>query len=242
MWLSADQRDEAFWSFKDLLIFLGVALPCLLGGALLVRMAALAFFVSVPNKSVELLAGQFLGYLMLYLALAALLRVEYERPFWSSLGWRWPELPLPTIAAAGIALAFGIALLGALLKTPETGGAMKEMLENRTSLVLMAILGVTIGPLCEELAFRGFLQPLLVRSLGVAPGILLSGLGFGMLHLPQYGFTWQHGILITLAGTAFGCMRQASRSTAGSTIMHSAYNFALFLGYFAAGSRIPQSW
>jgi hypothetical protein len=119
---------------------------------------------------------------------------------------------------------------------------MKEMLENRTSLVMMAILGVTLGPVCEELAFRGFMQPLFVRSLGVVPGILLSGLGFGLLHLPQYGFTWQHGILITLAGTAFGWMRQASRSTFGSTIMHSAYNLTLFLGYFAGGSRLPQSW
>ena len=36
----------------------------------------------------------------------------------------------------------------------------------------------------------------------VAPGIALSAVGFGLLHLPQYGYTWQHGILITLAGEA----------------------------------------
>ena len=149
---------------------------------------------------------------------------------------------MPAIVAAGMAMAFVIALLGALLKTPETPGPMKELLENRGSLILVAIFGVTFGPLSEELAFRGFMQPLFIRSLGVAPGILLSGIGFGLLHLPQYGFTWQHGVLITLAGTAFGLMRWVSGSTFGSTVMHAAYNFTLFLGFFAGGSKVPQSW
>jgi membrane protease YdiL (CAAX protease family) len=202
----------------------------------------MALYVSPSNKALELLVGQFLGYLFLFCALAALLRLEYERPFWRSLGWRWPKLPIPTIVAAGMALAFTIAILGALLKTPETPGPMRELLENRTSLILVAIFGSTLGPLCEELSFRGFMQPLFIRSLGVAPGILLSGVAFGLVHLPQYGFTWQHGILITLAGAAFGWMRWMSGSTLGSAIMHSAYNLTLFLGFFAGGSKIPQSW
>jgi membrane protease YdiL (CAAX protease family) len=119
---------------------------------------------------------------------------------------------------------------------------MKELLNDPTSLIVVAIFGVTVGPLCEELAFRGFMQPLFVRSLGAAPGILLSGLAFGLLHLPQYGFSWQHGILITLAGSAFAWMRRLSGSTAASTIMHSAYNLTLFLGFYAGGSKIPHSW
>jgi membrane protease YdiL (CAAX protease family) len=242
MWLTTDEQSEAFWGYKDLLIFLGLAVPCLLGGSLLMKVALLAFYVSPPNKALELLPGQFLGYLLLYAALAALFRIEYDRPFWRSLGWRWPRLPLPAIVAAGMAMAFVIALLGALLKTPETPGPMKELLENRASLILVAIFGVTLGPLCEELAFRGFMQPLFIRSLGVAPGILLSGIGFGLLHLPQYGFTWQHGVLITVAGTAFGWMRRVSGSTFGSTLMHAAYNFTLFIGFFAGGNKVPQSW
>src|SRR5437870_13919009 len=141
-----------------------------------------------------------------------------------------------------MAMAFVIALLGALLKTPETPGPMKELLENRTSLILVAIFGVTLGPICEELAFRGFMQPLFIRSLGVGPGIALSALGFGLLHLPQNGFTWQYGLLITLAGAAFGWMRWISRSTLGSAIMHSAYNLTLFLGFFAGGSKAPHTW
>jgi CAAX protease family protein len=242
MFLTTREESEAFWGYQDLAIFLGLALPCLVGGALIVKGALLALYITSPVKAVELLPGQFLGYALLFAALAMLLRLEYERPFWRSLGWRWPKYSIASIAVSGIALAFAIAILGALFRTPEVPGPMKELLADRTSVILVAIAGVTLGPLCEELVFRGFMQPLFIRTLGVAPGIILSALGFGLLHLPQYGFTWQHGLLISLAGAGFGWMRWASGSTFGSAVMHSAYNLTLFLGFFAGGSKIPQSW
>src|SRR5262249_6156018 len=148
---------------------------------------------------------------LLFAVLGLLFRAEYGRPFWRSLGWRWPRFSLPSIVALGMTVALSIAVLGALLKAPEVPAPMRELLGDRASLIAVAIFGVTVGPMCEELAFRGFMQPLFIRSLGVVPGIALSGLGFGLLHLPQYGFTWQHGILITMAGAAFGWMRWVSR-------------------------------
>lgn len=243
MWVTIQDEGEAFWSYRDLAIFLGLAVPCLLAGALIAKnLAFLALYFTGPNKALELLPGQFLGYALLFLVLALLLRIEYGRRFWTSLGWRWPTAPLPVVVASGTALAVAIGILGALLKAPEAPGPMKELLSDRLSLIVVAIFGVTLGPLCEELAFRGFMQPLFIRSLGVGPGILLAALGFGLLHLPQYGFSWQHGVLITLTGCAFGWMRRLSGSSAGSAIMHCAYNLTLFLGFFAAGGKIPQSW
>lgn len=242
MWLTRDDR-EVFWGYRDLVVFLGLAIVCLLGGALFVKALLLVFYVSTPHKALELLLGQFLGYALLYSALAFLFRFEYERPFWPSLGWRRPEkLPILTIMALGSILALSLGILGALLRTPDVPTPMKELLNDRASLIAVAILGVTLGPLCEELAFRGLMQPLFIRTLGLAPGIFLSGLGFGLLHLPQYGYTWQHGVLITLAGVSFGWMRQVSQSTLGSTLMHSAYNMTLFLGILAVGDRAPRSW
>jgi len=242
MHLTTSGEDEVFWNYRDLALFLGLAAPCLLGGALLAKIALLALFVSTSHKALELLPGQFIGYALLYMALAFIFRFEYERPFWRSLGWRRPRYRIPSIIVLGSALAFAVGMLGALLKTPEVPGPMKELLSDRTSLLAIAVAGVTVGPLCEELAFRGFMQPLFIRSLGVAPGIALSAVGFGLLHLPQYGYNWQHGILITLAGAAFGWMRWISGSTLGSTIMHSAYNLTLFAGFFAAGRNVPHSW
>jgi uncharacterized protein len=242
MRLTTGGEDEAFWNYRDLALFLGLAAPCLLGGALLAKVALLALFVSTSHKALELLPGQFIGYALLYAALAFIFRFEYERPFWRSLGWRRPEFRLPSIIGLGCLLAFSIAMLGALLKTPEVPAPMRELFNDRSSLLAVAFAGVTVGPLCEELAFRGFMQPLFIRSLGVVPGIFLSALGFGLLHLPQYGYDWQHGVLITMAGAGFGWMRWISGSTLGSTIMHAAYNLTLFLGFYAGGSKVPQSW
>ena len=242
MQLIASGEDEVFWNYRDLALFLGLAAPCLLVGALLAKVALLALYVNTSHKALELLPGQFIGYALLYMALAFLFRFEYERPFWRSLGWRRPRYRAPSIIALGSTLAFVVAILGALLKTPEVPAPMKDLLSDRSSLLAVAVAGVTVGPLCEELAFRGLMQPLFIRSLGVAPGIFLSALGFGLLHLPQYGFDWQHGVLITLAGAGFGWMRWISGSTLGSTIMHAAYNATLFFGFLAAGSKVPQSW
>jgi membrane protease YdiL (CAAX protease family) len=80
----------------------------------------------------------------------------------------------------------------------------------------------------EELIFRGFLQPLLVRSLGAVPGILAAAVPFGLLHFSEYGNSWRHAVLISGAGAAFGWMRHATGSTKASTLMHAAYNALFF--------------
>jgi uncharacterized protein len=243
MFVTEQDENETFWSYRDLVVFLGLAIPSLLGGALMVKLVMLVFYISTPHKALELLPGQFIGYAVLYVSLAFLFRFEYERPFWRSLGWRWPKtLPIPLIVLLGSFVALLLAILGGLLKTPDGPTPMKELLNDRASLLVAAVFGVTAGPLCEELAFRGLMQPLFIRSLGIVPGIFLSGLGFGLLHLPQYGYTWQHAVLITLAGSAFGWMRWVSHSTLGSTLMHSAYNLTLFLGFIAVGDKAPHSW
>jgi len=242
MWLNRQDDTEIFWGYRDLVVFVGLAVVCLLGGAFLIKGLLLVLYISTPHKALELLLGQFTGYALLYSALAFLFHFEYERPFWLSLGWQRPRLPLPTILMLGSIVAFSIGILGALLHTPDVPTPMKDLLSDRASLLTVAILGVTLGPMSEELAFRGLMQPLFIRTLGVVPGIFLSGLGFGLLHLPQYGYTWQHGVLITLAGASFGWMRWVSRSTLGSTLMHCAYNLTLFLGIFAIGDKAPRSW
>jgi membrane protease YdiL (CAAX protease family) len=106
---------------------------------------------------------------------------------------------------------------------------MKELLSDPVSIALIAVFGTTLGPVCEELVFRGFLQPLLVRSLGAVAGIFATAVPFGLLHLQQYGFSWRHGLLITCAGAAFGWMRHTTGSTRASTLMHAAYNGLFFL-------------
>jgi len=115
-------------------------------------------------------------------------------------------------------------------------------MNTRTAILLMTVFGVTVAPLCEELAFRGFLQPLLARSLGAAPAILLAAISFGLLHYFEYGNSWRHALIIAAAGASFGAMRQFSGSTKAAVLMHASYNAFFFLVLFADVKDLPRSW
>ena len=231
-----------FWSYADLVVFFGLALPCILLGAFTVKAVLWIFHLHVHRQALELVPAQFLGYAYLFLALYALLKMHYGRSFWPSLRWVRTR-PGPARAILyGFVLAFGVALTGTALHTPDIQTPMKDLLSDRSSVLLIAIFAVTLGPLCEELAFRGFLQPVLVRSFGAIAGVLLAAIPFGMLHLSQYGGSWRHGLLITIAGVGFGWMRQASGSTRAAAIMHAAYNFIFFAAMFSQKGSIPRAW
>ena len=78
-------------------------------------------------------------------------------------------VPFPFSAAAGAILAgpllmISIGLLGVALRTPEIDLPFEDMLGSRGTVVLLGTFVVILGPVCEELAFRGFLMPLLIRS------------------------------------------------------------------------------
>ena len=45
MWLTAREEDEAFWNYRDLALFLGLAPPCLLGGATIVKLKGKSYRV-----------------------------------------------------------------------------------------------------------------------------------------------------------------------------------------------------
>jgi len=232
---AAAPEREPFWHYSDLLFFAGLVVPSLLLGLGLVKLAILVLRIHTPNRTAEQLAIEFVAYFILFGGLRMILRIEYGRPFWRSLGWVEPGLPYLWIVAPGLGTAFTVAILAYLIGTPTTSNPMMELLKDRLSVMLVTAFGVTIGPLCEELAFRGFLQPLLVRSLGVIPGVCAQAIPFGLLHFQQYGNSWKHALVISMAGAAFGAVRQATGSTKASAVMHASYNALFFMGLLSQG-------
>lgn len=222
-----------FWGYGDLLLFAGLAIPCMLLGLGLVKSFLWLFHIRAQMRVVELLPEQFAGYVFLFCVLLLIFRLEYDRPFWASLAWKRTKLPWLWMVLAGVSAAYVVAAVSSLFEMPGGSNPLMDLLKDRSSLLLMAIFGIAVAPVCEELAFRGFLQPLLVRSLGAIPGILLAAIPFGLLHFQEYGKSWRHVVLISLAGALFGWMRHATGSTLASAVMHAAYNslgfFALFL-------------
>ena len=226
-----------FWGYSDVLLFTGLAVPCLFAGFALAKafLFALQLIHMRPvNPVVELLLGQSAGYAFLFGSLVLIFQVHYDRPLLPSMGWTDPGRPFAALILLGFATALGVNLVGLLIQTPTTTNPMTQLLRDRTAIVLVGAFGITLGPICEELAFRGLLQPLLVRSLGVVPGILAAAIPFGLLHLPEYGYSWRHGVLVTLAGAAFGWIRHSTGSVKAAAIMHGAYNAFFFIALMSA--------
>ena len=95
-------------------------------------------------------------------------------------------------------------------------------------------MGITFGPLAEELIFRGMLfhgLMLLLRRWLDRPGwiavIVIAG-AFALSHLVKAGITpWQIAAIF-LTGCLYGWLRLDSGSTAPPLLAHAAYNAVLF--------------
>ena len=227
------EREQPFWGFAEVLLIGALFLPAVLAGAYAVQ-AGSAYFGVDGKKGVPLLAAEFIGYAIVFLALRALF-ARHGHPLFRSLAWvPGPFKPVHLIAV-GISLAFATVLLGNILRVPNVSTPFDKLLNDPSSRIAIALFGVMIAPIVEELLFRGFLQPVMVDSLGVFPGILITSLLFGGLHLAQNAFIWQSGVLITFVGFVLGVVRHVSGSTRASAISHFSYNLLPFLVVVATG-------
>jgi len=237
-----NERESVFWDYQDLLMFVVAFFPALLGAGLFVGVLSHGLGVPGIGNAPQLLAAQFLGYALWFGFLYLILRLKYDRPFWASLGWvRFGDRFWQHVAT-GVALALAIGILGALLRTPDLDTPMKRLLSDRLSVILIGVAAATVGPLCEELAFRGFVQPILVRSLGAVPGIVLTALPFALLHGPEYAWSWRHVLLIATAGCSFGWIRHRTGSTAAAAVVHAGYNATFFAAMLISGKDFPAKW
>jgi hypothetical protein len=225
------ERRAPIWGYQDLVLFLSAVLPSLALAAILLRasrMVAPGWFFS---DAVRTLVFQSFMYVFLVGALYLVVAWRYGEPFLTSLGWTFPIPNAFLVLAAGPALAVALSVLGVLLRAPLDNSQIEVLIKSRESLSAIILFGVVLAPIFEEMLFRGFLLPLLMRSMGPWLGILLTALLFALLHGPEYHWAWQQVLLIGVAGTAFGYVRYKTASTTSAFLMHSAYNAMGFLGY-----------
>lgn len=218
-----------FWGYRDLLALLGI------GVLLVLFVGAITGLVYRSSKinAVQAIVGTFALEGLWFAALYVMIRFGYDRPFWRSIGWLRAKSGFCTCVGWGVLAAIITITLGSLLPRPPVQTEMEELLRSRASILLVGFFAITLGPLFEELAFRGFLMPLLVRTFGAVAGVALQAVPFALLHGNEYAWAWQQIVLLFLAGTAFGWMRYKTGSTAASTYMHAGYNLVAFVGIFA---------
>ena len=118
-------------------------------------------------------------------------------------------------------------------------------LSNDKKLILLQ---VTLGPVLEEVVFRGYLFAALMWVSSRVAGchrrdlwvVAFAALLFAVVHLAQPGVSWLQIACITSTGILYGLIRHFSGSVAPSAVAHASYNITLYalVGFTAGITKI----
>jgi uncharacterized protein len=183
--------------------------------------------LELAQKPALALLSQFLAYVSVALYMVVLIQGKYHRGFWLAVRWNWPGIVGVSMLGVGV-LMLGFDLLGRFLPMPKDT-PFEQFFDRPLDAYLLAVFAVTLGPLMEELFFRGFLYPVLAQRLGAVWGILLTALPFGLIHFFQYGRSWGAVLIIFLVGVVLTAVRAVTKSVASSFLAHVGYNGTLMV-------------
>lgn len=229
----AELRRFPVWGYSDLLLFLGLAVASMALMIIGLKLVLTLLPGWQPSEQLLALPAQFVLYVLLYGVLWLIIRIKYGQPVWPSLGWIPSRIPAWQAVLGGCLLSLLVGLLGAALHTPPIHSPFDKFMRTPAWMGVFGVFAVFIGPLAEEVIFRGFLQPLLSRDLGIAAGILITAAVFGLLHGPEYSGSWQYVVLVAFAGACFGWVRFRGRSLIPAALMHAGFNAVFFVAAIA---------
>lgn len=172
---------------------------------------------------------EFFAYVITLAFMSVIVRSRHL-PFWKSVGWKWIRGPLK-YPIVGVLLAFAVGLATSLLPIPKELPIEKYFADTLGTWML-AVFGVTVAPLMEELFFRGLLYPALARPLGIRWSVVITSLLFALIHSSQLADAWAPLLLLFLVGLVLTTARVRTGSIIPGLLIHSAYNFTLFVELF----------
>ena len=181
----------------------------------------------LAQKPIILLVSQFLIYGAVAACMIMLIEGKYHVPFWQAIRWNWPKAKWG-LMGLGVVLWLLLSLLENALPMPKDT-PFEHLFDRPRDAYLLSLIAVSLGPLMEELFFRGFMYPVLARRIGIVWGILLTALPFGLIHLPQYGWAWGAALVVFLVGVVCGAVRAATKSVGACFLVHAGYNGAQML-------------
>jgi uncharacterized protein len=224
--------ENPLWSGWDVLLIAALTLGILFLMQLAAAFAAHRFLYpheswsDLAQKPALALVSELLAYVVVGLYMVLLVEVKYHARFWSSLRWNWPGPAGISLLGIG-ALMLGFDLLGRFLPMPKST-PFDQFFDSPMDAYLTAAFAITLGPLMEEIFFRGFLYPVLARRMGAFWGVLLTALPFGAMHYVQYR-SWSAVLIIVLVGIVLTTIRAVTKSVGSSFLAHVGYNGTLMV-------------
>ncbi len=214
----------------------GVALLAVIVLQAIVLFAAKAFVYQqmplreVAQKPILAIVAQLVSYLVVAQFMVMLVEGKYHVRFGAAIHWNWPGTRSWVFVGIGV-MTVALDLMSRFLPMPKST-PFEHFFERPLDAYLISIFAITVGPLMEELFFRGFLYPVIERRMGILWGILLTALPFGLMHSMQYGNSWAAVLVIFLVGVVLTSVRAVTKSVAASFLVHVGYNGTLM--FFAA--------
>jgi membrane protease YdiL (CAAX protease family) len=185
------------------------------------------FVLSKPQFAI---GSMLVWYALLFLFLYVTLTVLRGSLFWRSLGWKMPNatsaghLRSPWVYfSSGCALSLLVSAITAKVQAPEHLPIQDIFKYKNTALLFMAM-AVLVAPVVEETIFRGYLYPLLAKSFGILPGIVVTGVLFGLMHGYQLGWTLSLVATLIFVGIIFTFVRARTGTVFASFLLHLGYN------------------
>ncbi len=227
------------WNGWDVLRLIFLTIVALFVGMFTVLLIARWWFYphtrlgEIARVPLVVIAGQSLAYLLILGYMYVLVTRERRRPdFFAAIHWNWPS-NIVVYVFAGFALSLALQGLAHFLPIPKEL-PIDSFFRTPAEAWALGILSVTLAPLMEELFFRGFLYPVLARSLGLPAAVFVTAVGFALLHGAQLMFSWGPVLVIFLVGLILTMVRAKTNSVAASVLIHMAYNGTITVAMFAA--------
>jgi uncharacterized protein len=230
---SSPPVESPVWSGWDVLAIAGLTFVTMVLVEMLVVLVTMRFvnrranFSEIAQKPILALVSELLAYIAVAIFMVVLVEGKYHVRFPDAIRWKWPRGEWRFLAI-GVAMLFVLNILEHFLPMPKNV-PFDRFFENPRDAYLTSVFAVSLGPLMEELFFRGFLYPVLARWIGMVGGILLTALPFGLLHAFQFGNAWSAVLVIFLVGVVLTSVRAVTKSVGASFLVHVGYNGMLML-------------
>lgn len=231
-------EEDPVWNGWDVLLIAAITLFSIFVFVFATTFGAKKLFypklplMDVGKFPLVTVVAQLFAYVVVFAFMVWLVRVHYHRRFFAEVRWKWPE-GWWLYLGLGVALSISLQAVASFLPMPKEL-PIDKFFQTPAEAWVLSIFGMTVAPLMEELFFRGFLYPVLVRRLGLVAGIGLTSLGFGLIHAPQLGKAWAPVLVVFLVGVALTVVRARTKSVASGMLVHIAYNGTLSLALFVA--------
>jgi len=237
----ANRDDEARVGLIDVLLIL---LVTVLSFFFCVVVASFALYIYIrvhggdfkelANSAAFAIPLQVTLYLIVIGFMALLVWQRYQMRLLEAIYWRPPHRQLAWAAIAGGA---GLAVMsqvlsGALQQWIPKSLPIDQFFRTPASAWILALFGILVAPLVEEIFFRGFVYPALARYTGPLISIVLTAAGFALIHAVQLAHAWAPLLILFTVGAVLTTVRAKTKSVAVCVLMHMAYNTILFTALF----------